>query len=404
VEGPGEQPMLAALGAALTLDSATADAGRLLERAIGDGALLDEEGPESPLYALTAYALVASDRLLLAEAEMTRGLAAARAQGSSGGAGMALAMRGIARMRLGLLGDAEADGLAACGAAAESGGRLRALTRAVAVGVVVDARAERGDDAGAFGILAEHGFAGDLGGAAELPALLPRARAHLAAGRAGAALADAQRASGAFERYPALALDAAPVIALAHTTLGDRPAAIAVGRAMLQRARVAGIPSALACALRVLGLAHGDVAGIAMLEEAIGRLECSPASLERAYCLVALGMLARRAGQRSRALEVLRGGADLAQRLGAIVLAQRAREHLLVLGARPRRLAFTGAEALTASERRAAQLAAAGRTNREIAQELYLSIKTVESHLARGFRKLGIRSRTELASVLPPSG
>ena len=76
-----------------------------------------------------------------------------------------------------------------------------------------------------------------------------------------------------------------------------------------------------------------------------------------------------------------------------------------MLGARPRRLAFTGADALTASERRAAQLAASGRTNREIAQELYLSVKTVESHLGRGFRKLGISSRTELAGALalPPA-
>jgi DNA-binding CsgD family transcriptional regulator len=398
-----QRAMLAAIAVGLSLGSVTSDiVGSLLERAFGDGALLRDEGADSPLYALGAYAMVASDRLLLADSEMTRALAAARARGSAGGAGMALALRGIARLHLGLIASAEADGLAASRAAAESSGRLRALTVAAGVGVVVDARAQRGDDAGALGILAEYGFAGDLAGDLQLPTLLPRARAHLAAGRAAEALADARRASLARRRHLLLPLDAAPVISLAQATLGQREEAIAGAAAQLERARAWRAPSAIACALRVLGLAHGDVNGIAMLEEAIALLECSPAALERAQCLVALGMLWRRTGQRSLALEALRGGADLAQRLGASALAQRAREHLVVLGARPRRLAFTGADALTASERRAAQLAAAGRTNREIAQELYLSIKTVESHLGRGFRKLGIRSRTELASALSP--
>jgi DNA-binding CsgD family transcriptional regulator len=402
-DAPGERAMLSALAVALSGDLANADVvGSLLERAFRDGSLLAGEGPDSPLYALSAYALVAADRVLLAEAEMTRGLAAARTIGSSGAAAMALTVRGVARLRLGRIGDAELDGLAAIRAARESHGRLRALTFASAVGVVVEARAERGDDAGAFALLAEHGFAGDLTRDPQLRALLPRARAHLAAGRAAEALADASRAHAAWGPHADAASDARAVIALASTTLGDRRAALAAARAQLQRARAWRAPSAIACALRVLGLAHGDPTGIAMLQEAIAMLECSPAALEQAHCMVALGMLWRRNGQRSRALEALRAGADLAQRIGADVVAQRAREHLLVLGSRPRRLAFTGADALTASERRAAQLAAAGRTNREIAQELYLSIKTVESHLGRGFRKLGISSRTELASALAP--
>ena len=402
-EGAGERAMLVALAIGLTFGTVSSDlVGSLLERGFGDGALLAAEGPGSPLYSLGAAAMLASDRLLLAEAEMTRALAAARAVGSTGGAGLALAMRGAARIRLGLLGDAEVDGLAAYRDLATSGGLVRTFAAARAIGVIVDARAERGDDAGALGILVEHGFDGDLAGAAQWPALLPRARAHLAAGRAADALGDARRATEASGRHPAVTAEATPIIALAQSTLGDRSTAIGASEDHLLRARAWRAPSVTACALRVLGLAHGDLAGVALLEEAVALLECSPAALERAHCLVALGMLRRRAGQRSRALEALRGGADLAQRLGASVLAQRAHEHLLVLGARPRRLAFTGADALTASERRAAQLAAAGRTNREIAQELYLSVKTVESHLGRGFRKLGISSRTELAGALGP--
>jgi DNA-binding CsgD family transcriptional regulator len=313
---------------------------------------------------------------------------------------MALTIRGLARLRLGRLREAEDDGLGGARAAAASSGMVRALTTAIAVGVVVDARAERGDDEGARAVLVEHGFEGDLSGGPQLRALMPRARAHLAAGRAAEALADARRASAS----PVLGTDvlASPdsVISLAQSLLGERSSAIAAARVQLEHAHRRRVPSAIACALRVLGLALGDAGGIPLLQDALRLLETSSADLERAHCYVALGMLWRRTGQRSRALESLRAGADIAQRLGAGVVAQRAREGLLVLGSRPRRLAFTGADALTASEHRAAQLAAAGRTNREIAQELYLSVKTVESHLGRGFRKLGISSRTELAGAL----
>jgi DNA-binding CsgD family transcriptional regulator len=91
---------------------------------------------------------------------------------------------------------------------------------------------------------------------------------------------------------------------------------------------------------------------------------------------------------------------DRAERTGAGLLASQAREELLATGARPRRLVFSGAEALTASERRVAALASQGRTNREIAQSLFVTTKTVETHLARVFSKLGIRSRTEIPGHL----
>ncbi len=400
---PEEHAMLAALTVGLSTGIASADVvGPLAERALGDGALLAAEGPDSPLHALTTYALVASDRLLLAEAEATRALVAARGQGGAVGIAMALTMRGLARIRLGFLREAEADGLAAIRAAGAARGGAQALMIASAIGVVVHARAELGDDAGARALLAEHGFAGDLDGEPQQRALLARARMHLAAGRAADALADAERAYAAGVQHAELACQAAGIVSLARTKLGERAAALSVARRQLDLAKPWRAPSVVASALRSLGMAHGDAAGVALLQEALELLEESPAALERAHCLVTAGMLWRRTGQRSRALEALRGGADLAQRLGASAVAQQAREGLLVLGARPRRLAFTGAEALTASERRAATLAAAGHTNREIAQELYLSIKTVESHLGRGFRKLGISSRAELASALAP--
>ena len=394
--------MLAALATGLGTGLASADVvGSLAERAVADGALLADEGPGSPLHALAVYALMTTDELLLVEAECQRALDAARARDFAVGIAMGLTLRGMARIRLGRLHEAEKDGLAAIRVAGPAGS-VQALTLASAIGVVVEARAEFGDDVGARALLTEHGFDGDLATEPQRRALLPRARMHLAAGRPSDALVDAERAYAAAGCHTVHACDAASVVSLARTNLGERSGAVSAARVQLDRARSWGAPSVVACALRSLGMAEGNAAGVGLLAEALELLDASPAALERAQCLVAAGMLWRRTGQRSRALETLRAGADLAQRLGAVVVAERARDGLLVLGARPRRLAFTGAEALTASERRAALLAASGHTNREIAQELYLSVKTVESHLGRGFRKLGISSRTELANALAP--
>ena len=89
-----------------------------------------------------------------------------------------------------------------------------------------------------------------------------------------------------------------------------------------------------------------------------------------------------------------------ARRCGAVPLAERARDELLALGARPRRFVMSGADALTASERRVAAMAASGMTNREIAQALFVTQKTVEVHLSHAYQKLDIRSRRELGAAL----
>ena len=96
------------------------------------------------------------------------------------------------------------------------------------------------------------------------------------------------------------------------------------------------------------------------------------------------------------AREHLQRGLDLAIECGAEGLAGRARDELLAAGARPRRASFSGVESLTPSESRVARLAATGHSNAEIAQTLFVTQKTVESHLAAAYRKLGVRSRAEL--------
>jgi DNA-binding CsgD family transcriptional regulator len=141
-------------------------------------------------------------------------------------------------------------------------------------------------------------------------------------------------------------------------------------------------------------------ARLELLRAAVEELEGSQLALSRAHALVGLGATLRRAGKRRDAREPLRHGLDLAERCGAVALARRATEELAAAGARPRRTAVSGAGALTPRERQVARLAAAGRSNREIAEDLVVTIKTVEWHLRQSFIKLGVHSRRELERTL----
>jgi DNA-binding CsgD family transcriptional regulator/tetratricopeptide (TPR) repeat protein len=181
----------------------------------------------------------------------------------------------------------------------------------------------------------------------------------------------------------------------------DRPdEAAALAREELEVARVWGAPRALGAALRAAGLVEGGKRGLALLQEAVEVLAGSPAKLEHAKARTELGAALRRANQRIKAREQLRRAVELATICGAIPLAAQAESELLATGARPRRIALSGLESLTPSERRVAELAAEGPTNREIAQELFVTPKTVEVHLSSVYRKLGISSRSQLAGAL----
>jgi DNA-binding NarL/FixJ family response regulator len=129
-------------------------------------------------------------------------------------------------------------------------------------------------------------------------------------------------------------------------------------------------------------------------------LRSAPAPLELARALTDLGAAHRRAGARLTAREILREGLDLAHAMGGLAVAARARRELIVAGGRPRRDATRGRDALTSGELRVAQLAAAGHTNRQIAQALFVTQRTVENHLTSTYAKLGIGSRGALAAAL----
>jgi DNA-binding CsgD family transcriptional regulator len=188
--------------------------------------------------------------------------------------------------------------------------------------------------------------------------------------------------------------------------LADRDSADAhpLAEEELQLARACETPGAEGVALRALGLLEGGRAGVARLELAVERLAQSQQRLEYARALVDLGAALRRAGQRTTARDPLRQGIDLAQRCGGTALVERGVEELRASGARPRRLAAIGTNALTPAERRVAQFAARGLSNREIAQALFVTTKTVETHLGHIYEKLSISRRTELAAALGTEG
>ena len=182
-----------------------------------------------------------------------------------------------------------------------------------------------------------------------------------------------------------------------------REEALALVTEELALAAATGLARPHGVALRNAGLVLDGDRGLACLREATARLEDSAARLEHARALVEYGAALRRRGQRGRAREPLAAGMELAYRCGADRLVVRAREELRVAGARPRRILRTGVDALTASELRTARLAAGGRSNAEVAQELFVSLKTVETHLSHAYAKLGLTgpgARRQLTSVL----
>jgi DNA-binding CsgD family transcriptional regulator len=180
----------------------------------------------------------------------------------------------------------------------------------------------------------------------------------------------------------------------------EREEALALAGEELALARAVDNPRAEGTALRVLGKLQGGAEGLEMLRESVAVLVDQPLKLDLARSLAELGAATRRANSRSEARDQLREAAEMAQRCGAERLEQWIQEESLIAGARPRRRALSGVDSLTPGERRVAEAAAVGATNREIAQQLFVSLRTVEMHLTNAYRKLGIKSRSELAAAL----
>ncbi len=230
-----------------------------------------------------------------------------------------------------------------------------------------------------------------------------RARIHAARHRDAEALADATLAGrlmvGAGVQNPYVC-DWRSQAAVAAAIVGDRDRARQLAHEELELARRFGASPAIGIALTsVARIATGKKAvDLLIMAEAV--LDRSGARLEHTRTLAFLGAALRHHGSQKAARATLRRALDMATRLGADGLARLARTEMLLAGARPRASASTGPAALTAAERRVADLAAVGLTNREIAQELFVAKKTVEWHLHNAFGKLDVQSRAQLPLAL----
>jgi DNA-binding CsgD family transcriptional regulator len=239
--------------------------------------------------------------------------------------------------------------------------------------------------------------------------LLLEARAHvrLAEGDALGAFADARAAGGLAEAFGSASergTEWRPLAAVAAHKLGRVDEAREIADEALERTRGDDSRRVRGRVLRAAGVVTDGERGLELLTEAVGLLDESPAVLERTHALVELGAALRRAGRRRHAKDTLLRALELADQIDAAALAERTRGELRGLGLRPRRGARTGPAALTPSERQIAGLAAAGQSTPQIAHHLTITKKTVETHLAHVYRKLGIRSRAELADALADRG
>jgi DNA-binding CsgD family transcriptional regulator len=300
------------------------------------------------------------------------------------------------------LGEAEADAREALVAGEAWGASARFAGHAAAF--LADALMEQGRLDEAAAALARAGYGETLPDSARLLYLRDSsARLRILRGDLAGGLDDMLEAGRRFEsvgsRNPAFIAWRSPA-ALALLQLGEPDEARRLAAEEVDLARTWGAPRALGAALRVAGLVEGGTRGLALLVEAVQVLGGSPAKLEYAKARTELGAALRRANRRTDAREQLRHAVELATICGATALAARAESELLATGARPRRIALSGAESLTPSERRVAEMAAEGPTNREIAQALFVTQRTVEVHLTSIYRKLAINSRSQLAAAL----
>jgi DNA-binding CsgD family transcriptional regulator len=370
----------------------------LVKRAIED-VPIESLVTERQLVEIAAGVLLDTDELELEIDLLTRAMDAAERAGLLSKVGVYSYCRAWPNYFTGRLTDAIADAQSALRAAEVGWEAFYPAT----VTVLSQALIERGELAAAEQVLSLD--ADQWGGRLDFVIMLPAARGHLAlaSGDVGAAIEHFRAASegaAAIGQRLQVPTDWRVGLAVALSSAGDRVEARRVAGEAVELARLWGARWPLGAALRAAGIAEGGAAGIALLREAKATLDGSPARLEQARALVDLGAALRRHGSLREARTTLTEGMDLARRIGATALLERSRGELRAAGLRPRRYAVTGIDALTPAETRVAALAAGGRTNRQIAQSLFVTAKAVEYHLANAYRKLGISSRHELTLTI----
>ncbi|TDB72983.1 AAA family ATPase [Micromonospora sp. KC721] len=378
--------------AAIDVDRATAVAAALRALRPRAGGAPDP-GAASPVLAYGTLVDADHDDVL---SELDRAWFAAHEEGSTHAAGLAAAFRAYALLSHGHLADADEDTRTAM---AFTSTPLATLSRAYAGVIRAEVQLARGQRDAAARAIRWAIAQGQPVPAQQLKMALVQARLDLAEGRPEAA---ARRAEEAGRRLtgdgwlnPAI-WPWRSVAALGRHALDQRDAARALAVEELDLARRWGAPRALSRALRAVATVTGDRSTADLLEEAVRVVRGTPARLELATALHAFGAAIRLRHPKA-ARTALGEALQLARECGADELARQAREALTDIGEQV--LAPAHAR-LTPGEWRVARLAAAGRANHEIAQDLHVTPKTVETHLSSVYRKLGVRNRTAMARVL----
>ena len=403
--GPARGSLQATTLATLALDEvmylrSASTATDLAQRALAMGLPLEPHRGENWVLA-ALYALMFSDHLEAAESEADEILARGRERGAAVTVVAISAFRAFNGLRRGALAAAATDAQLVMELAPELLGAEFLVT---AVSTAVLAGLERDETPDALRRLI------DRTGVRFDPEFTPSAQLLYASGVLRAAAGNHE---AAIEVLRSCALDhpvlggenpavspwrSAAALSLAH--LGRDEEARALAADEVRRAESFGAPRAIGIALRAHALVGEPADRADGLVAALDVLAACPARLEYARVLVDLGATLRASGQRTAAREPLLEALALAARCGARALERRSRAELAAIGVRPRATDRSGSDSLTPSERRVAELAAAGGTNREIAQTLFVTEKTVETHLGRAFRKLDIASRRQLPDVL----
>ena len=365
----------------------------LANRSLAGGRLIAEDTSESLAWFMSTYMLLTCEALGDARATIEQALADGKRRGSAFGQAGALGCRSVLAMIEGRPGDAEVDARTAAAGGippimvpVNASFRVRALTDQ---GKLEEARQE----------MIAGGIEHHPGGPTVLrwiswgQAIFHEAEGNLDAVRADVVpLIEDDRAGRSMKALSWRALLARAISRHGYSEEADR-----LATEHLEWAEWWNRPAALGTAQRAHALAGPPEQRIERMQVAVETLAASPTRTEEAKARTELGVALLRAGQKKAGVAEVEKGLELATEAGARQTAEIAAAELEVAGAAPKRLAF---DELTASERRVAEYAAEGRTNREIAEQLFVTPKTVENHLTRVYSKLGVGSRRELKTAL----
>jgi DNA-binding CsgD family transcriptional regulator len=356
------------------------------------------EQTTSPITAQLMVVLAAAEDLDFAERALEVMLAGARTIGSAPFEAASLGLRAEIEFRRGRIASAAADARTAI-EIARSHDFVPALPLTIAW--ITQALVERDEIEDAERELELSGMSVQVPDVMSFtPILACRAMLELRKGDTSRALEDLQEIRRREGRSGTSFFSSDSDVAVVLASLGERDEAVRLARTGLERARRWGSAGSMGAATRSLGLVMGGHVGLERLQEAVELLENAQSQLEYMRALTDFGAALRRSGRRVDARKPLQRALELARSGGALAIAKRAHDELEATGEKIGPLIAVGVESLTPSERRIAKLAAEGLTNREIAQRLFLSVKTVESHLRGAYRKLDISSREDLTNAL----